>query len=292
MRHTEIICHSTQFYFYEMQIMKNELIKLIVDRLKQKKLDAAALFSESIGDVGVRYSFIDDLLPNDLALKISNAFPCPDQMRLMSSFREKKYTSKNFDQLNPILKDITFAIQDESVIQLVEEITGIRQQSSDPSLYAGGLSMMEFGNFLNPHIDNSHEASRRYYRTLNLLYYITPDWAIEKGGNLELWDESVRQSVTIHSKFNRLVLMETTPTSWHSVSPVMVPRARCCVSNYYFSPVSPTGADYFNVTSFSARPEQPLRRLIAWADNKARKGIRTIFPDGVGTKDTYTAEKK
>ena len=43
---------------------------------------------------------------------------------------------------------------------------------------------------------------------------------------------------------------------------------RRCVSNYYFSPNSPTGTDYFNITAFSARPEQKLLRIVAWADSK------------------------
>jgi hypothetical protein len=97
----------------------------------------------------------------------------------------------------------------------------------------------------------------------------------------------VRRNVTIMSRFNRLVVMETTPWSWHSVSPVTVDRFRCCVSNYYFSPRSPIGADYFNVTSFSARPEQKMRRLVAWADGKLRQAVRKIIPSGVGRKDVY-----
>jgi Rps23 Pro-64 3,4-dihydroxylase Tpa1-like proline 4-hydroxylase len=273
------------------EMSKTELVNLIVKRLQNEKENASRLFEQSIHEVGVRYSYIEDLLPQATALAIYNAYPKPEEMRLISSFREKKFTSKNFDQFDPLLKDITFAIQDRAVVKIVEEITGISQQIPDPTLYAGGLSMMGQGHFLNPHIDNSHEGTRTYYRTLNLLYYITPDWTIENGGNLELWDRPVSNSVTIHSKFNRLVLMETTPTSWHSVSTVKVPKVRCCVSNYYFSPLSPTREDYFNVTSFSARPEQIIRRAISWADNRLRQGVRAIFPDGMGPKDIYQNDK-
>lgn len=159
----------------------------------------------------------------------------------MDSFRERKFTSKNFDEFDPILKAITFAIQDPRVIEVVEKITGIKGQIPDPSLYAGGLSAMAKDQFLGPHIDNSHEATRKYYRTLNLLYYITPDWTLENGGNLELWDVSVKSNATIVSSYNRLAIMETTPSSWHSVSKVNVDKVRCCVSNYYFSEISPTG---------------------------------------------------
>lgn len=55
------------------------------------------------------------------------------------------------------------------------------------------------------------------------------------------------------------------------------------------SPASPTGEQYFNVTSFSARPEQTARRVLAWADNKLRQGIRALVTGGVGPKDVYMA---
>ena len=208
-------------------------------------------------------------------------------MRLMESFREKKCTSKDFDNFDPILKKITFALQDSRVIELVSKITLIKDQIPDPTLYAGGLSSMNFGHHLGPHIDNSHDASRKYYRTLNLLYYVSPDWNINYGGNLELWDKNVSQNVTIESKFNRLVLMETTPSSWHSVSKVVIDKSRNCVSNYYFSSFSPTQKDYFNVTSFNGRPEQTLLRFFSKCDNFVRQSVRNVFPNGLGKKDIY-----
>lgn len=267
------------------------LTDLICTRLTSSLTQLAAEFQASYDQVGVRHVVVDDLLPAEVAARIAAAFPAPAQMRLMDSFRERKYTSKSFDQFDPLMADITFAVQDPRVVEVVEQITGIREQIPDSSLYAGGLSAMVKGHHLGPHIDNSHEASRRYYRTLNLLYYVTPGWALENGGNLELWDERVRKNVTIVSRFNRLAIMETTPTSWHSVSPVVADGTRCCVSNYYFSPRSPTGQDYFNVTSFSARPEQPLLRLLARVDNGLRQGVRALVPQGLGKKDVYEGPK-
>lgn len=270
----------------------NFIADLIAKSLTKNKDELKRMFESSIDKVGVRYCYLDNLLPENLALEIYNCFPEKEKMRMMSSFRERKYTSKNFDQFNSLLSDITFAIQEPKVIRIVEEISGIKNQQADSTLYAGGLSLMDKDSFLNPHIDNSHEQTRSFYRTLNLLYYISPEWKIEYGGNLELWDKEVKENVTIVSQYNRLVIMETNPWSWHSVSPIVVDKKRICVSNYYFSPDSPIGRDYFNVTSFSGRPDQKIRRLYSNVDSKLRNFIRFIFPAGIGKVDVYTGKSK
>jgi Rps23 Pro-64 3,4-dihydroxylase Tpa1-like proline 4-hydroxylase len=273
------------------KIVKEELVNLIISKLSPLVNILSKDFQLSGNDVGIRYCAVDDLLPIEMAERISKSFPELNTMRLMNSFREKKLTSKKFDEYDPLLGDVTFAIQDKRVIDLIERITNIKNQVPDPNLYAGGLSAMVKGHFLGPHIDNSHDGSRKYYRTLNLLYYVSPDWCMESGGNLELWDKPVRRNTTIVSCFNRLVIMETTPVSWHSVSPVLTDKVRKCVSNYYFSSESPIGVDYFNVTSFSARPEQPFRRIFAVFDSKLRHLIRKVAHDGFGRKDVYRGPK-
>lgn len=268
------------------------LVEFIVRRLELDAEKFTEAFQSSVHEEGVRYCVIDNLLPDNIAERISHAFPNPESMRLMNSFREKKYTSKSLNEFDPLVGNITFAIQDPRVARVVEKITGIKDQIPDSSLYAGGLSSMVKGHYLGPHIDNSHDGSRTYYRTLNLLYYVTPNWCMENGGNLELWDERVLTNPTIVSHFNRMAIMETTPSSWHSVSQVRVDGVRKCISNYYFSSRSPIGEDYFNVISFSARPEQRLLRVIASVDNQLRQTLRKFVPHGLGKKDVFKETKK
>jgi len=266
---------------------KETLARLIVERLERDTAELARKFAAPSGGVPTRHLAIDNLLPGEIAREFYPCFPPQERMRQLASFRERKFTFKQLDQVPSLLKDITFAIQDPGVIAAVERITGIAKQVPDPRLYAGGITLMARGDFLNPHIDNSHDGERRLYRMVNLLYYVTPDWTPDYGGSLELWDDRVKTAIVIPSLFNRLVIMETNRHSWHSVSPVRHDGQRCCVSNYYFSERSPEGSDYFHVTSFSARPEQVVRRWIAAADNLARMAIRKICRKGIGKKDTY-----
>ena len=122
--------------------------------------------------------------------------------------------------------------------------------------------------FLNPHLDNSHDKDRNLWRVLNLLYYVTPSWEKEYGGNLELWPNGLENKpITIHSKFNRLVVMATHQTSLHSVSPVQFEGYRCCVSNYYFSKHPFKVDDRFHVTSFRGRPNEKIKDKILQLDS-------------------------
>lgn len=267
---------------------KDCLVQLIAGSLARRTAQLASDFSRSKDLIGVRHVVIDDLLPENIAHDIGSAFPAGGSMRLMKSFREQKYTSKSYDLFDPILGDITFALQETLIVSLIEDITGIKDQVPDSLLYAGGLSAMEKGHFLSPHIDNYHDSSRTYYRTLNLLYYVTPEWKFEDGGNLEIWSKDLSNKITIHSKFNRLFIMETTPYSWHSVSNIKIAATRKCVSNYYFSKKSPTGSDYFNITKFSAPLDQPLLRLLSKIDAGVRQFVRILKPYGVGPVDVYT----
>ena len=170
----------------------------------------------------------------------------------------------------------------KSFADLIAANIGFQQIEPDPELYAGGLSMMFRGDFLNPHIDNSHNRVRNRYRRLNLLYYVSPDWGASNGGHFELWDNTRINPKTVLAHANRLVVMETNKTSWHSVNHVSADLPRCCVSNYYFSRLSPDSSDYFHVTSFTGRPEERLKRCIGVVDNALRYVVSSTLKLGRG----------
>lgn len=232
--------------------------------------------------------YIDDLLDEKDAKEIYEAFPPKEKLLLLKDLREYKYVGMQMNNFHPILEEIIYAFQDSQVVEIISRITGFEQLLPDEYLYAGGISLMDYGCFLNPHLDNSHDKDRKNYRVMNLLYYVTPDWKEEYGGNLELWNNGLKQSnKTIHSKFNRLVIMITNKKSWHSVSKVDYQGRRCCVSNYYFSPKPAEEHDYFHVTSFRGRPEQKLRDILLQGDAALRNGIRKIIKHGIRNSSFY-----
>jgi len=261
-----------------------ELTRNVMARQIQRRLEAerASLARQWQQTGPINYFVIDDLLPVEWTRSIREAFPRNDRMVLKRSLRELKFVAAQMDEYDPLLEESIYAFQAPEIVSLVHEITGLEALEPDERLYAGGISMMAPGHFLNPHVDNSHDKFRSRYRVLNLLFYVSPDWSESDGCNLELWPEGPRgEPVTLVSRFNRLVVMVTHEGSWHSVSANRASRNRCCVSNYYFSQRPVGGREYFHVTSFRGRPEQPVRDLVLRADIWLRMGLRKLFPLGV-----------
>jgi Rps23 Pro-64 3,4-dihydroxylase Tpa1-like proline 4-hydroxylase len=273
----------------ETKVDRQAIGDLILGRIAPEK---AALKAEFQQRGRIQSCSIDDILPETLARQIFAAYPDPGSMMLRKSLREFKHVAAQMDQYNPLLEEIIYAFQDPRLVDLIGEITGIPGMIPDDHLYAGGISLMSHDHFLNPHLDNSHDKDRSLYRVLNLLYYVTPDWSRESGGNLELWDNGPEgKPREFVSRFNRLVLMATHRTSWHSVNKVLATHApRCCVSNYYFSATPLESHEYFHVTTFRGRPEEPVRDVLLKSDAALRTGLRKVFKKGV-TKPAHVYDK-
>lgn len=266
-------------------LTRNDYAVQICRKLEQSK---AALQAEFSQPKRISSFYLDHLLDEEAAQEIYAAFPDEQQMRELKSLREHKYVAMQLDQFDSKVEEIIYAFQDPRVVALISEITGIPMLLPDPQLYAGGISVMHQGHYLNPHLDNSHNKSQDCYRVLNLLYYVSPGWQVEFGGNLELWDQGVSEPCrTIEYRFNRLVVMVTNSTSWHSVSPICHPVRRCCVSNYYFSQNSPEARSYRHVTSFRGRPDQRLRDWILRGDALLRNGFPEELKKQVRRSDYY-----
>lgn len=257
-----------------------EFADLIFEQLLKEKKSLSNQYTNSRSEIG--YFYIDNLLPEKNVKEIYEAFPKPEEMVLKKSIRENKYVASQMDLYNPILEEIIYAFQDDRIVELIGEICQLKNIYPDNYLYAGGISCMGNKQFLNPHLDNSHDKDRNRWRVLNLLFYVTPEWKEEYGGNLELWPNGLgNPQITIHSKFNRLAVMATHNDSLHSVSPVTYEGYRSCVSNYYFSDNPLKESDRFHVTSFRARPGKKMLDLILKFDSWARMKVRAVFKKGI-----------
>ncbi len=152
------------------QLNRKELAGFIAKKLTAQKDILKSRFTQPNQ---INSCYIDDLLPPDITTAIYQVFPSPEEMAEHRSIRENKKVAAQMNLYNPLLEEIVYAFQDPEVISVVEEITGLNNLIPDEHLYAGGISLMAHGNFLNPHLDNSHDNDRENYRVLNLLFYVT-----------------------------------------------------------------------------------------------------------------------
>lgn len=273
-----------------MALLRSKIASEIAVKFENNKETLHQNFNEHTS--GIRYFYIDNLLPIEWCNQINDAFPKTSEMVLKKSLREDKYVGVQMDQYKSLIADVTYAFQDKRVVEVIKEICSLAECSADASLYAGDISSMSNKQFLKPHLDNSHDQNRNKWRVLNLLYYTTPGWKEEFGGNLEVWPNGLKgKPTTIVSKFNRLVVMGTDKDSWHSVSPITIDKRRNCVSNYYFSNTPLNKEDNFHVTIFRGWPKQKLDDALLRFDGFARMLIRKIFPKGI-VKNPHVYNKK
>ncbi len=265
-----------------------EISNLIVKRLND--LNINSLIDKYKHSGPINHLVIDNLLPYELASELSGNFPIEKKLKHLNMLQENKFVGINFSKSHKLIEECLYSFQEQKVIELVSKITQIKDLLGDPKLYAGGISSMSEGCFLNPHIDNSHDLKMERYRRLNLLYYVNEDWIpIKDGGELALYPKGINNNeINIPTDFNRLVIMRTDNKSLHGVQKITSKfNRRKCISNYYFSEESPTNRNYYHSTSFRGFKHQTLKgtvlRLNALSRTYLKKIIYVITKKSIST---------
>ena len=150
-------------------LSRKEIASLIVDRLSIEKHTLKKSFSDTNNKIG--FFYVDDLLSENIVKDIYQNFPKLSEAKLKKNLRESKYVAYQMNKYHPLLEEVIYAFQEENVVEIISEICDLRNILPDKNLYAGGLSLMQKDNYLNPHIDNSHDKDRQLWRVLNLLFY-------------------------------------------------------------------------------------------------------------------------
>ena len=147
--------------------------KIIVEQLANNREDLKDSYFTKNKFTSTKHFVLDNVLPVDIVTKLYESFPSLDICHVEDTFRAKKLSFAKLDELQSNLPNlITDAFLSREIIDEIDKITEINDLEGDSSLYAGGISRMEKGHFLNPHIDNSHDGNRSRYRRLNILFYV------------------------------------------------------------------------------------------------------------------------
>jgi len=257
---------------------------LAADRLARRALpgtDLAAIGArlvprraEFLAAAPFPHLVLDDFLPEDVADALAAEFDDPSiAWQPLHHVNERKSVFGDLERMGPVAASTIRALHAPEMRSALERLTGIAGLIGDPDLDGAGLHRTGPGGHLNVHTDAlAHGKRRTWSRQLNLILFLNRDWSEAYRGDLELWDAGVHHCVRrIAPAFNRCVLFQTTPASFHGVPDgVSCPegRSRKSLALYYFRdeahvvPLRPT--------HYVPRPRDAFaRRVLIRADRAA-----------------------
>ncbi len=133
----------------------------------------------------------------------------------VNNFRKYGLVDKKF--MDKTMNEILDELGSPEFIEIVSKITGIQNLFLDKTLGGGGLNQVFNGGSLNVHTDFiPHIKEKNWKRVLNLIIYLNHDWKSSYKGELEFWDEKVKNKIkSISPTFNRCVIFKTDKKSFH-----------------------------------------------------------------------------
>ena len=179
---------------------------------------------------------IDDFLDIDLANTLSNDFIEYNDRNWFcyDNPLEHKKTLNNWYCFPPTTYQFFTILNSPDFIDYITEITNIKHLYPDIGLHGAGWHIHEKGGKLNIHLDYNIHPKLELQRKLNIIIYLTENWDISWGGNLEFWSHDKKNNKpkekikTIDNIFNRAVIFDTTQNSWHGF-----PQPLTCPKNVY-----------------------------------------------------------
>lgn len=185
------------------------------------------------------HAVIDDVANQHSMWEAKDTFPTKQQLKWFkydNVFEKKLATNQN---LPAIHREILLECNSAEFLQFLEILTGIKGLMADPKFYGGGLHCIERGGKLDIHADYNYHAETKFDRRLNVIIYLNYAWQEQWGGHLELWDKEMTRPVSrILPLFNRMVVFNTTDTSYHGhPEPVECPEylSRKSIALYYYT---------------------------------------------------------
>ena len=219
--------------------------------------------------------FVDPKLLDDVLAEVSGEVS--GGWRTMDDRYQRKSANADMRTMGPKTRALINFMNGQEMLAFLEELTGIEGLVADWQLAGGGLHALRDGGYLNVHADFNFQRHLKLDRRINLLLYLNKDWREDYGGQLELWDTSMRACQrSVVPLFNRCVIFNTTDTSFHgNPVPVTAPegRARLSLAFYYYSNGRP--AEEVSDTHFTLFQHRPGEET---AKDRARTLVRQFVP--------------
>ena len=177
---------------------------------------------------------LEDIFPNNLLDNVLSDIEKTD-------YKYYKFctTGNCFSQFGESTVKLTDYLVGDEWVEFLKNLTGIEDLVSDKNWHGAGINVEPRGSHLEPHTDfNIHN---NMWRRVNVLLFLSKDWKDEWGGHNELGHLGNDGVYVVDKKyrpdFNRVVIFNTSPYSYHGFDLVSCPEdeARIVISCYYYS---------------------------------------------------------
>jgi hypothetical protein len=192
---------------------------------------------------------IPNFLPEDVAGVLAAEFPKPGQIpwqvvgpgdaRHTNDPNIEKITTDDESVFPPLIRHVMHEFNSGTFIAFLERLTGYKMLTPDPTFAGCGLHSTGRGGRLMVHADKSRHPNPKLQQILNMIYYVTPDWQDDWGGQLELWDRDMSKcSKRVAPTFNSALIFFTGSKSFHGhPHPLTTPIGvrRNSLAAYYYT---------------------------------------------------------
>ncbi len=152
-------------------------------------------------------------------------------------FAKNKFEKSKFWQLSVECKELYEDLTSDRFHDFLCFITN-EEVFIDTKFHGGGIHQGKQDSFLDMHLDfNYHPLQKFWFRNLNLLLYLNPDWQPEYGGHLELQDLRTGEKKSLGVPFNRMIIQQTRNFTLHGYKNIRFPpgQYRTSIASYAYT---------------------------------------------------------
>jgi len=207
--------------------------------------------------------FVSDSIFNlrDVRALAASVPPLDDSWYRYNNCFEVKRAMDRIHGLSPTIDRWIEFFASRYFLNFAEKITGIDGLLPDPDLRGGGFHLIERGGKLDIHADYNIHPKLGLERRLNGILFLNEDWEEKWGGELELWDQEMREcQARIKPSLGTFVLFNVDDQSFHGhPDPLSCPAgiSRKSFAVYYYT--KPRSQDMRpHSTLYQKRPNEPL----------------------------------
>jgi 2OG-Fe(II) oxygenase superfamily len=207
---------------------------------------------------------IENFLPDEIARAIAAEFPKPGDIRWRlagpgdvahsNDPNVEKLGSSDEECFPPLIRHIMHEFNSGTFVGFLSQLTQYKMLSPDPAFHGCGLHSTGRGGRLMVHADASRHPNPKLQQLLNVIYYATPDWQEEWGGQLELWSKDHSHCVKrVTPKCNSMLVFFTGSNSYHGhPHPLTTPSGvrRNSLAAYFYTTDRVADADYHGYKNY------------------------------------------